>query len=259
MSKKVLAVIASVAVAVVAALGIILAVNGYNSGKIGNKAEKIEEEFKSELVGDWKGSYSISHLTFNDDGTLDLTVLGLGLDGTYDDNFDIESGIHTLTIKYNSSVGVSVTRDFIATVNENNELTLIDSKVDSIGFVYKRYDSASSEQNKSETDSTADKIDDIDEFKSALLGKWTLENTQNTGYNFVDSSTVTVTLMGVSYNGSYSVSVEEETGMCAVKITYARLAGTSVSNTYYASISGGKLTFVQKGAESISQTYTKAS
>lgn len=256
MSKKVLAVIASVAVAVAAALGIILVVNGYNSGKIGNKAEKIEKEFQAELVGEWKGSYSISKLNFAEDGTLKLTLLGIDLDGTYEDNYDIETDTHTLTVKYNSSVGVSVTRTFTATVNENGELTMIDKQVNSIGFVYRRSDSAS--EGAGQTADTVNRIQDVDELKAALIGQWNLADTQHTGYDFIDSSTVAVKLMGVSYNGSYSVSVEEETGMCLLKITYVRLAGTSVSNTYYAGITDGKLTLVQKGAESISQTYTKA-
>lgn len=263
MSKKIVAIIVAVVIVAAAAVGVTLAINGYNSGKIGNKAEKIAEEFKTELVGEWNGSYSISKLTFNEDGTMSFTLVGQGINGTYSDVYDLETEIHTLTVKY-TAYGVSVTKEYTATINESGELTLKDkSFADSVGFVYRRAESGETAENETAENNTTttnaqNQVANLDEFKAALLGKWMIEGSTNTGYTFVDSSTVTVTLVGLSYDGTYNVTVDEETGACALQITYARLAGTSVSNTYFANISDDKLTLVQKGAESLGTTYVRA-
>lgn len=252
-------------VLVVALLGFtaFFLVSSYNSGKIGHKAEKVAGNFETDIIGTWDGAYSISSLTFMDEGKTGITMLGITLDGTYSDDYNLESETHTLTLKYNSSLGISVTRSFIASINEDKtELTLVDTQAQSIKMTYTKHDENAVTQAESATTSANKETTvynpGIDVFKSSVIGKWTSDKGSNSGYEFVDSSKVTVTLLGVSYDGTYSVSVEESTNKYVVKINYISVAGVNISNSYYVTIEENSMTLVQKGAESFSTTYTKA-
>lgn len=239
-------------------------INAYNSGKIGNKAEKVAADFETELLGTWNGTYSISSLTFDKEEKASITMLGIKLDGTYSDTYDLEKAEHTLTLNYNSSLGISVTRTYVATVNDN-KLTLVDTQAGSIQMTYTKGNAnneAASATGKTEQDTTTLTTGynpGIEVFSSNLMGKWVSSTNSNSGYTFVDSSTVTVSLIGVNYNGTHSVYVEENTNKYVLKITYASVAGINISNSYYTAIDDNNLTLIQKGADSIHANYTKSS
>lgn len=235
-------------------LGIVFLSSAYNDGKIGHKADKIAKNFTEELVGSWSGKYSISGLTFNEDGTTKLAMLGVTLDGTFSDSYDIEKDVHTLTLKYSTVLGVSVERSYRASINED-KLTLVDTQLDSVEIVYTR-NTAQQSTESDKTETTTAYIPDKDVYQQALIGKWKISSGINSGYEFIDESTVSIKLLGVSYNGKYDVSIDES-GRCVLKITYASLAGVNISNSYYATIADNVLTLNQIGAESISMNYIK--
>lgn len=250
-----------------AVLGIVLLVliiftvlflgNAYNTGKIGKKAEKIADTFAQDIVGTWTGKYSISKITFNADGTSSITMLGAAVDGTYSDKYDLETEKHTLTIKYNTVLGISVERSYYAEL-DGDKLKLTDTKLDSVELRYTRTGEADSSDSadKNEAD-TKVYNPGIDVYSKEIIGKWQDSNGTNSGYEFMEDSTVSIKLMGISYNGTYSVSIDEETNKCLVKITYASVAGLNVNNSYYVTIADDVLTLTQKGAENISTTYNK--
>jgi hypothetical protein len=263
-----------IAIIVVALLGFtaFFLINAYDTGKIGNKAEKVSEDFVEELIGTWNGTYSISSIAFKEDGKTTLTMIGVSLDGTYSDSYDLASKVHTLTVTYNSSLGISVTRTFKATL-DGDKLTLVDTQSSSITMTYTRAGSTQSTKSENGTTSGSDKSSlsttkagtlttvynpGIDVFQSAILGKWTSSTTSTSGYNFVDSSKVTVSLLGVTYDGTYSVSIDQATNKYIVKINYVSLGQVNISNSYYATIDDTNLTLTQIGAESIVLNYTKA-
>lgn len=257
-SKKNLGVsIGALAIVAVIVLGIVALSSAYNSGKFGNKAEKVEKSFLEQLVGTWNGKYSISGMTFEEDGTTSLKMLGVALDGTFSDSYDIESDVHTLTLKYKTVLGVSVERNYIAKIEDEDKLILKDKELDSIELRYTRSTVQADSSDEENTESETVYNPGIDVYQEGLLGKWKSSTGTNSGYEFVDASTVTIKLLGVSYDGKYSISVDEATGKCKLKITYVSLVGVNISNSYYVSIADNVLTLNQIGAESISANYVK--
>lgn len=253
--KKAIAGIVLLAVIIFTA---IFLTNAYNTGKIGHKAEKIADTFAQDIVGTWTGKYSISAITFNEDGTTSLTMLGVALDGTYSDNYDLDKQEHTLTLKYETVLGISVERSFKAKLDEDS-LKLTDTQVDSVELRYTKGTSDSTENNSQTEDvneNTTVYNPGIEVYEKEILGEWESTKGTNSGYNFTDGSTVTIKLMGVSYDGKYSVSIDENTNQCLLKITYASVAGVNIDNSYYVTIADDVLSLTQKGA-SISASYTK--
>ena len=257
-------VIAIVVVALLAFTAFYL-VNAYNTGKIGNKAEKVSESFVDEIKGSWQGQYSISGIEFKDDGRMTVTLLGISLDGTYSDKYDLETQKHTLTMTYSSSIGVSVTRSFTAGV-QDGKLELTDVQAPSISMTYTRAGAAGADKSVQEQETTTSSVAEAttiynpgaDVFKASVLGKWVSTTASTSGFTFVDSSKVTVTLLGVSYDGTYSISVDEATNRYVLKINYVSFGEMKISNSYYASVDDSNLTLTQIGAESIKTTYTKS-
>lgn len=232
---------------------VVFVADAYNTGKIGKKAEKMADTFTQDIVGTWTGKYSISRITFNADGTTSLTMLGVALDGTYSDKFDLETEKHTLTIKYDTVLGLSVERSYDAKLDEDS-LKLTDTQLDSVELRYTRTDETdSSDANKETTVYNPG----IDVYSKEIIGKWQDLLGTNSGYEFIDESTVSIKLMGISYNGTYSVSIDEATNKCLLQITYASVAGFKVNNSYYVTIADDVMTLVQKGAENIKASYTK--
>ena len=107
------------------------------------------------------------------------------------------------------------------------------------------------------TDKPTAPTGDTAKYAEALLGKWVSRLNTASGYEFVDYSTVRISLAGISTDGTYTLSLNEN-GRCEVKINYVSLAGMTVSNTYIAEIGKTELTLIQKNAESVSVTYVKA-
>jgi len=237
---------------------VIFLANSYNTGKIGNKAEKIADTFAQDIVGTWTGKYSISRITFKEDGTTSLNMLGVAVDGTYTDSFDLETEKHTLTLKYTTVLGLSVERTYEAKLDkESDKLKLTDTQLDSVELRYTRTPSAAEGSSEVNEASTTAFNPGIDVYITEIKGKWQDSNGTNSGYEFNNDGTVNIKLLGVSYTGEYSVSIDEATNKCLVKITYASVAGLKVNNSYYVTIADDVLTLTQKGAN-ISVTYNKA-
>ncbi len=247
----------SLLVLILVGFTVFFVLDAYNTGKIGDKAGKISTDFTQDIVGTWNGKYSISQITFNDDGTTSLTMLGVVLEGEYSDSYDLQTQVHTIKLKYTTSVGLSVERYFEADLVED-KLTLVDTQLDSVKMVYTRGELNEASSNDSE-ESTTLYNPGLDVYKNELLGVWEASDSQNSGYEFRENSSVYLKLMGIGYEGNYSVSIEDGTNRCVVTITYASLGGVSINNSYYVSIEDGTLTLTQKGLESFSTTYMRAS
>ena len=227
--------------------------NAYNTGLIGDKAGKIEDTFTEDIVGTWTGKYSISKMEFRSDGTTSLTMLGVVLNGEYSDSYDLEKEVHTLSVKYKTSLGLSVERFFTAEL-KGDTLSLIDSQLDSIKMIYTREDGNFAADDKP----TEIYNPGIDVYQKELLGEWLSDKISNSGYVFNEDSSVHLKLYGIGYDGTYSVSTDPATNRCLLKINYVSVAGVTVSNTYYVAIDDATLTLTQKGNESIVSVYTKA-
>lgn len=236
---------------------VVFLANAYNTGKIGNKAEKIADTFAEDIIGSWTGKYSISGITFKEEGKTSLTMLGVAIDGTYSDSYDLETQKHTLTLKYETVLGLSVERSYDAKL-DGDSLNLTDKQLDSVELRYTRV-TANADNDDKEDSAKKTKLFNpgVDVYQKALIGKWNSSKSANSGYEFIDESTVSIRLLGVSYEGTYSLSVDEETQQCLVKIDYASVAGMKISNSYYVTIADDILTLTQKGAN-ISTNYTKA-
>lgn len=244
---------------------VVFLANAYNTGKIGNKAEKIADTFTEDIVGTWTGKYSISAITFNEDSTTSLTMLGIALNGTYSDSYDLETQKHTLTLKYQTVLGISVERTFEAKLEEDS-LKLTDTQLDSVELRYTRAGAESGEKVSNENKNPDSKNDETettvynpgaDVYKQALIGEWVSSNSPNSGYKFAEDSSIEIKLMGIGNTGSYSVSVDEATNRCVLEINYATVLGVDISNRYYITIADDVLSLAQRGAESITTTYTK--
>lgn len=238
---------------------VIFLANAYNTGKIGNKAEKIADTFSEDIVGTWTGKYSISAITFNADSTTTLTMLGVDINGTYSDSYDLETQKHTLTLKYQTVLGISVERSFEAKLDEDS-LKLTDTQLDSVELRYTKASADSGEKGNGNNETTEKTVYNpgVDVYKRELIGEWISSNSQTSGYKFFDDSTVEIKLMGIGNTGKYSLSIDEETNRCMLEITYASVIGVDISNRYYITIADDVLTLTQRGAESLVTTYTKA-
>ncbi len=232
----------------------VFVLDAYNTGKIGNKAEKVADTFTQDIIGTWTGEHSISRITFNQDGTTTLTMLGIAINGEYSDSFDLQTQKHTLRVKYKSSLGLSVERFFTAELNEDT-LSLIDSQFDSVKMIYKR--SSSSDKTQTQDETTKLYNPGIDVYKKELLGEWLSDDVSNSGYEFREDSSVYLKIYGVGYDGTYSISIDPVTNRCVVKINYISVAGVTVSNSYFVTIADDILTLTQKNFENITTTYQK--
>lgn len=247
---------------------VVFLLNAYNKGDIGNKAEKVAEEFCEQLEGTWYGKGEISAITFGKDGESKLSILGMAVDGEYSDTYDIGFGKHTLKLKYQALGGVSVEREFIAKL-DGDKLTLTDNKLQMVSLEFSRSEDATMKtifNTTSAADATASADDETkkaqtskttEALKKSMLGEWKDSSGTNSGYEFREDSTVTIKLLGVSYDGSYEVTVDEGTGKNLVRITYAKLGMTKVTNGYFITVEDDVMTLVQRGAEKISLTFNK--
>lgn len=234
----------------------VFVLNAYNTGKIGDKAGKIADTFSQDIVGTWTGEHSISKITFKEDGTTSLTMLGIVLNGEYSDSFDLNTQVHTLKLKYTTSLGLSVERYFTAELVDDT-LSLVDTQIDTVKMIYTRNNQVGENQNSTEGEKTVIYNPGIDVYKAELLGEWLSDSASNSGYVFKDESTVYLKIYGVGYDGTYSVSIDPNTNRCVLKINYISVAGVTVSNSYYVTIEDDVLTLTQKNMENISSTYKK--
>lgn len=249
----------SVLVVALIAFTAVFVMNAYNTGKIGDKAGKLEDTFTQNIIGTWVGEHSISSISFNEDGTTSLTMLGIVLNGEYDDSYDLNTEVHTLKVKYSTALGISVERYFTAELKDD-QLSLIDTQLNTVKMIYNR-------KNISENNSDSDKNNDnnkeehynpgMDIFKRDILGEWLSEDIPNSGYEFNEDSSVYLKIYGVGYDGTYSLSIDPVTERCVLKINYISVAGVTVSNTYYVSIVDNQLTLSQKSMENITAKYIK--
>lgn len=127
--------IASVVVVALLIFTAVFVINAYNTGRIGNKDEKVANEFIEEIQGVWKNTSTgtvaskVSTVRFGEDGRLTVIVLGQTVGGTYSDEYDLDSKKHILTVKGNIYGGLSIERSFEASLNEDKDtLTLKDTK-----------------------------------------------------------------------------------------------------------------------------------
>ncbi len=265
-------IIASVVVAALLIFTAVFVINAYNTGKIGNKDEKVASDFVEDIQGIWKNTSTgsiaskVSTVRFDENGRLTVVVLGQTANGTYTDEYDLDAKKHTLTVKGNIYGGLSIERSFDATLNDDKDsLTLKDTK-SSLEFVLVKTDEtelktekrAVTTTKKTAVPSTSAAGGEVGEYARAILGKWTSKLSSASGYEFVDSSNVKISLVGFTADGTYSLAMNES-GQCEMKINYVSLAGVSVSNTYIVELTESEMTLVQKNAESVSVTYVRAS
>lgn len=244
--KKIKVLIISVVVVALVGFTATYLITAYNKGDIGHKAEKIADEFENQLVGSWKGKYQISKLKFNEDNTVSLTILGATVNGKYEDTYDIKNDKHTVEITY-TEFGLSVSREFKVSIY-NDVMVLVDSKIESVEMRYTRTDGTEEEtttevSNKLVEDITSNTTvtnetvpvynKDTEAVYKKLLGKWNSNTNSSSGYEFFDNSIAKVTLLGISYNGTYSLSLEEETGKCVLTVVYATVGNIEIRNRSY--------------------------
>jgi hypothetical protein len=91
-----------------------------------------------------------------------------------------------------------------------------------------------------------------------LLGKWNSNQSQSSGFEFKENSEVSLRLLGIGYDGTYSVEIDDVTKRVILKVDYISVGNVSVSNSYYLSIENDVMTLYQVGYENFSTTYTKA-
>lgn len=233
----------------------VFVLDAYNTGKIGDKAGKTAEDFTESILGTWDGQNALSRITFKADGKATVTLLGVELDADYTDSYNLETQRHTLSLRYNSSLGLSVERYFTARI-DGDRLMLIDTQFESVTMWYTR-----------STDSADDSVGKEDQtvynpgvevYQKELLGKWISSVSQNSGYEFREDSTVYIKTVGIGTEGTYNVSIDEATNACVLKVNYVSIAGINISNSYYVTIEEDLLTLTQIGAENIKTTYMKS-
>lgn len=263
--------IASVVVVALLIFTAIFVVDAYNTGKIGNKDERVASSFVEDIEGSWKNTSSgsiasmVSGADFGEDGKLTVWAFNQKTSGEYFDTYDLDTKQHTLTVKGNIYGGLSIERDFTAQLGEDGTLTLKDTK-SSLSFTLVRASESefttekvtTTTQPKTEKSTKNGIASNVPKsYSKAILGKWVSKLSSSSGYEFIDESTVRISLIGVSTEGSYSMEMNEN-GECELCIKYISVAGVSVSNTYFVTVDETELTLVQKGAESVSVTYIKA-
>lgn len=251
--------IISVVVIALLAFTAFFVLDAYNKGTIGNKAEKVADSFTEDLIGTWQGEYSISRITFKEEGKVSLTILGASLNGEYQDSYDLEKETHTLKVKYTTSFGVSVEAYYIAEINEN-QLSLIDTRLDSVKMIYTRVGAGDSSDADATKSTSTSKVYNpgLKRATKDLMGKWNSTQSQSSGFEFKENSEVSLRLLGIGYDGTYSVEIDDVTNRVILKVDYISVGNVSVSNSYYLSIEDGVMTLYQVGYENISTTYTKA-
>lgn len=268
--------IASIVVVALLIFTAIFVVNAYNTGKIGNKDEKLTADFTEDIQGVWKNTSTgtiaskITKVRFDENGKLTVVVLGQTAEGTYRDEYDLDSKKHTLTVKGNIYGGLSVERSFDAVLNEDKDTLNLKDTGSSLEFILVKTDETelnterttsavtekSTAQKTEKTEKPSAVSGDTGSYAKALLGKWTSKLSSASGYEFVDSSSVKISLVGFTADGTYSLAMNKN-GQCEIKINYANLAGVTVSNTYILELTENEMTLVQKNAESVSVTYVK--
>ena len=268
--------IASIVVVVLLIFTAIFVVNAYSTGKIGNKDEKVAADFTEDIQGVWKNTSTgtiaskITKVRFDENGKLTVVILGQTAEGTYRDEYDLDTKKHTLTVKGNIYVGLSVERAFDAVLNEDKDTLNLKDTGSSLEFILVKTDetelntekptSAVNEKTTAQKTEKSEKTSavsgDTGSYAKALLGKWTSKLSSASGYEFVDSSSVKISLVGFTADGTYSLAMNEN-GQCEIQINYANLAGVTVSNTYILELTENEMTLVQKNAESVSVTYVK--
>lgn len=264
--------IASVVVAALLIFTAVFVINAYNTGRIGNKDEKVAGDFVEDIQGVWKNTSTgtiaskVNSVRFGEDGRLTVVVLGQTASGTYSDEYDLDSKKHTLTVKGNIYGGLSIERSFEASLNEDKDtLTLKDTK-GSFDFTLVKTDETELTTAKTtqapkttvpKTEKSTALSGDAAKYAEALRGKWVSKLSSASGYEFIDDSTVRISLVGFSTDGTYSITANEN-GKCEIRIYYIGVAGVTVSNTYIADIGETELTLIQKNAESVSVTYVRA-
>lgn len=226
------------------------------------KPERLASDFQEDIIGTWSGNYDISSLTFGDNSSVSLSLLGVKANGKYSVKYDEESHRYTLSLSYDSSVGVSVKRSFDASMSEDGKTLTLNDLQSSLKLVYNK----STEQITSNSDTSTTQVSttsknqksgvdaEIDSFSSKIKGKWQGVSGSD-GYEFYDDGSVDVNLLNLSAKGTYSVTSEE--GKIRLKISYKTVVGATISNSYYAEIGNSTLNLTQIGLESISVTYTR--
>lgn len=249
---------------------VVFLLNAYNKGDIGNKAEKVAETFSEKIEGTWYGKGEISSISFKPEGKTTLSILGIEADGEYRDVYSIDNDTHTLELKYKTFAGITVERTFNAKLNEDGDkLTLQDTQLNMVSLEFVRSNGTQTTEKSSTTVSTtkaktepatsASRVNQsVETVKRNLIGEWKNTNGTDSGYTFKEDSTVTIKLLGVSYEGKYTVTTDEETGRTLLRITYATLGISDFNNGYFVTVNDGTLTLVQRGAEKLSFTYNKA-
>lgn len=253
--KTVKRIIIGVLVVALLAFTAVFVLDAYNTGKIGDKAGKTAEGFTESILGTWNGKNALSRVTFKPDGKATITLLGVELDADYTDSYDLETKRHTLTLRYNSSLGLSVERYFTARL-DGDRLMLVDTQFESVTMWYTRSTDVSDEPD-SKVDNTVYNPG-VEVYQKELLGKWVSSVSKNSGYEFREDSTVYIKTIGVGAEGTYNVSIDETTNACVLKVNYVSIAGMSISNSYYVTIEEDLLTLTQIGAENIKTTYMKS-
>ena len=257
-AKKVIAFVAGVLLVAAVIVGTVVIAVNYNK----KKPERLTEDFTQKIAGVWEGSNDISSLRFDESGGATLTVLRVPVNGSYTVECEPETLNYTLSLSYKSSIGISVSRSFDATLYEAENKLVLKDKQSGVELTYYKSDSASTQpdttaktQMTMQTESTtaAEKTDSA--FEKSLLGKWKSAS-ENSGYEFLEGGKVNVSLLSVSVEGTYTVTTEND-GRVRLKISYKPPVGASVSNSYYAEINGDSLVLTQIGYETISLNYTR--
>lgn len=272
--KHIKTLVACVAVVALVIFTAIFVINAYNTGKIGHKDEKLAAEFCEDIQGIWKNTSSgsivskVTKVKFDADGKFSLIILGQSSNGVFKDEYDLDTQKHTMTVTGNIYGGINVERSFDAVLSEDkNTLELKDTK-GKFEFVLTRTDETelktekttqrdvpkSTKQNDAEVTAASG---DVSSYARMILGKWESKLSSVSGYEFIDGSTVKISLGGVYSDGTYSL-VMNESGLCELKINYISVVGVNMSNTYIVELTQNELKLKQKNAESVAITYVRA-
>ena len=146
----------------------VFVLDAYNTGKIGDKAGKTAEDFTESILGTWTGQNALSKITFKTDGKATVTLLGVELDADYNDSYNLETQRHTLSLRYNTSLGLSVERYFTARI-DGDRLMLVDSQFESVTMWYTRADEADSESDGKEEQTVYNP--GVEVYQKELIGK----------------------------------------------------------------------------------------
>lgn len=258
-TKKVIIWVVCVVIVAAIAITAALAITAYNKAK----PERLIEDLQSKLTQTWTGDNEISSLGFDGERNVKLVIFGVELNGIYTLNYNEETAKYSMYIQYDSSIGLSVKRNFDVYVSEiDGTLTLVDQE-SGIRLVYSSSGSsiktnpniAPTTTTTTSQSSSQNQADDL-AFAQALCGKWQGTTLSVGGYEFFNDGSVNVNLLSASLKGSYTISAQDD-GKTRLKISYVSVAGATISNSYYASITENTLNLEQVGYESISLKYTR--